>query len=92
MNRVYIAVVQGVAEVAYQAEFRSRWNTDVIGELKAAEAAGPQHVEQFFEKLANVPISHDVHFDLEESNSKSTSLASWLTTIIYKSTNTSCRA
>lgn len=59
------------AEVAYQREFRSRWNKDFLYEMALAEDAGPQHLEAFFEKLSRLPISHDVHFDLEESNSES---------------------
>lgn len=52
-------------------EFRSRWKTNVIEEMKRAQKAGPQHLETFFQKMSKVPSSHDVHFDLEEMNSKS---------------------
>lgn len=67
-------MVHGVAEVAYQLEYRQRFNADFIPGLKYAQNQGSQYRDQFLGSLSDFRISHDVHFDLDESNSESSKL------------------
>ncbi len=64
-------VVIGVAEVAYQREIRKKLRTSLQELMTTAVANGPSGVENMLRTLQALPISHDVHFDMEESNSKS---------------------
>lgn len=61
-------VVKLVAAVAYQPAFHQKGKIFEV-ELLRAEKKGT--VSQFLRKLKDYKISHDIHFDQDESNSKS---------------------
>lgn len=63
-------VVEGIAEVAYQDQYRQRYNRPLIERFREAQAAGSEALEAFYKQVSEVQISHDVHFDLEETNSE----------------------
>lgn len=65
-----LIVVIGVAEVAYQPVLRRRFGQSLVDGLAKNMFAGPEQLERFFAHLEELPISHDVHFDLEETNSR----------------------
>lgn len=71
LANIYLSliVVLGIAEVAYQEVIRQHYNQGFTGAFRRHIDAGGQFVEEFFDAVETFPISHDVHFDLEENNS-----------------------
>jgi hypothetical protein len=65
-----LIVVIGVAEVAYQPVLRRRFGQSLVDGLAKNMFAGPEQLEKFLALLEELPVSHDVHFDLEETNSR----------------------
>lgn len=60
-------MVKGAATVAYQPTFKEQ-NRVFEQEMEQAKAEGK--LEAFFRKLEKEKIAHDIHLDLEESNSR----------------------
>ena len=63
-------MVLGVAEVAYLKVLRERFDQGLSDMYWSHFSDGPDSVEDFLALLETLPISHDVHLDLEESNGR----------------------
>ncbi|KAH6885830.1 hypothetical protein B0T10DRAFT_608262 [Thelonectria olida] len=62
---IWECIVNGLAAVAYQPAFTGRGQV-FEDEVNAARQAGL--LDDFLRRLESMPVSHDVHFDLEETN------------------------
>lgn len=67
-------MVRGLAEVAYNRHFIKTEKRTFAQAFESLPDLSRRQEQEFWAKLNEAPVAHDVHFDLEEYNSNFISL------------------